>query len=227
MRDPRPSRVVSSSISFLTIAAAVASTLVSVPAAAGNHDRYDDRDYGQSYQRYDDRAYGAQYGNEYNGTYSNGAYSSSTDFAQVLSSRPIIRQVAVSQPRQQCWDEQVTYREPAPVAGNNAAGAILGGIIGGVAGHQIGGGSGRAVATGIGAVVGAGLGSHAGEYRRPAAVRTGYETRCQTVDDRRLEDRVEGYDVTYRYNGSVYHTTMPYDPGNRIAVNVDVRPARY
>lgn len=217
MRDPRPSRIVSSPTPFLTIAAALAATLVSLPAAAGNRDRYDDRYYG-----YDDRAYGAQYGNEYSG-----AYSSSTDFAQVISSRPIIRQVAVNEPRQQCWDEQVTYREPAPVAGNNAAGAILGGIIGGVAGHQFGGGSGRAVATGIGAVVGAGLGSHAGEYRRPAAVRTGYETRCQTVDDRRFEDRVEGYDITYRYNGNVYHTTMPYDPGNRIAVNVDVRPARY
>jgi len=222
MRDLMPSRARAFPTQYLTIAAAVAGVFASLPAAAGNRDRYDDRDYGQSYERYDDRAYGAQYGNEYNG-----AYSSSTDFAQVVSSRPIIRQVAVSQPRQQCWDEQVTYREPAPVAGNNAAGAILGGIIGGVAGHQIGGGSGRAVATGIGAVVGAGLGSHAGEYRRPAAMRTGYETRCQTIDDRRFEDRFEGYDVTYRYNGNVYHTTMPYDPGNRIAVNVDVRPARY
>ena len=233
MRAPMPSRAkffkTLPLTQSLTIAAAVAGALVSLPAAAGNRDRYDDRYSGGAYsERYDDRAYAnstynsTQYGNEYNG-----AYSSSSDFAQVISSRPIIRQVAVSQPRQQCWDEQVTYREPAAVSGNNAAGAILGGIIGGVAGHQIGGGSGRAVATGIGAVVGAGLGSHAGEYRRPAAVRTGYETRCQTVDDRRFEDRVDGYDVTYRYNGSVYHTTMPYDPGNRIAVNVDVRPARY
>lgn len=222
MRDPMPSRPASTPTKYLTIAAAVAGTLLSLPAAAGHRDRYDDRDYA-----YDDRAYSAQYGSTQYGNEYDGAYSSSTDFAQVISSRPIIRQVAVNEPRQQCWDEQVTYREPAPVAGNNAAGAILGGIIGGVAGHQIGGGSGRAVATGIGAVVGAGLGSHAGEYRRPAAVRTGYETRCQTVDDRRFEDRVEGYDVTYRYNGSVYHTTMPYDPGKRIAVNVDVRPARY
>ena len=224
MRDLMPSQARSFPTKSLTIAAAVAGILVSLPAAAGNRDRYDDRYYGGGY---DDRSYGNQYGSAQYGSEYNGAYSSSTDFAQVISSRPIVRQVAVSQPRQQCWDEQVTYREPAPVAGNNAAGAILGGIIGGVAGHQIGGGSGRAVATGIGAVVGAGLGSHAGEYRRPGAVRTGYETRCQTVDDRRYEDRVEGYDVTYRYNGGVYHTTMPYDPGNRIAVNVDVRPARY
>lgn len=225
MRDLMPSRARAFPTQYLTIAAAVIGALVSLPATAGNRDRYDDRYYGGD----DDRAYRTQYySSQYDQTpYSDGAYSSSTDFAQVISSRPIIRQVAVNEPRQQCWDEQVTYREPAPVAGNNAAGAILGGIIGGVAGHQFGGGSGRAVATGLGAVVGAGLGSHAGEYRRPAATRTGYETRCQTVDDRRFEDRVEGYDVTYRYNGNVYHTTMPYDPGNRIAVNVDVRPARY
>lgn len=150
-----------------------------------------------------------------------------TDFAEVIGTRPIIRQVAVTSPRQECWDEQVTYRDPAPVAGTNTAGAILGGIIGGVAGHQFGGGSGKAVATGLGAVIGASVGSRAGESQRGGAMRTGYETRCQTVEDRRYEDRVEGYDVTYRYNGNVYQTTLPYDPGNRLAVNVDVRPARY
>lgn len=152
--------------------------------------------------------------------------ASRSDYAEVLSARPIYTQVRVSQPRRECREEQVTYREPR-YTGDNAAGAILGGIIGGVAGHQFGGGSGRAVATGIGAVVGAGVGSRAGQYDRGGDTRTSYETRCETFDDTHVEDRVDGYDVTYRYQGATYHTTMPYDPGNRIAVNVDVRPVRY
>jgi hypothetical protein len=30
----------------------------------------------------------------------------------------------------------------------------------------------------------------------------------------------------YRYHGQKYMTEMPYDPGNRIKVRVDIRPAR-
>lgn len=192
----------------VAFAAALAATLAATPALA------DHRGYRDGYG-YDDAPGGA---------YDTGR---STDFAQVLSARPILRQVAVSEPRQECWDEPVRYREGAPVSGTNTAGAIVGGIIGGVIGHQFGGGSGKALATGVGAVVGASMGSHAGEYPQARPVRTGYETRCETVEGRRYEERVDGYDVTYRYNGNVYHTTMPYDPGNRIAVDVDVRPARY
>ncbi len=215
MREQTPSRI--RRFASATTVAALAVGLCPLPALAGRYDGYDPA-YDARYQPSD-----ADYRVE---------SSHRTDFAQVVSSRPIIRQVAVTEPRRQCWDEQVSYREPAPVAGSNVAGsnvagAIIGGVIGGVAGHQFGGGSGRAVATGVGAVVGAGLGSHAGEYPRGGAMRTGTETRCETVDDRRFEDRIDGYDVTYRYNGNLYQTTMPYDPGNRIAVDVDVRPARY
>jgi len=57
--------------------------------------------------------------------------------------------------------------------------------------------------------------------------RTTYEQRCRTVDDVRYDERVEGYDVTYRYNGRTYTTRMPYDPGNRLPVRVDVEPVSY
>jgi len=104
---------------------------------------------------------------------------------------------------------------------------ILGGIIGGVAGHQIGGGHGRDVATAVGAVIGAGVGNNATSRNRGQYERSGYETRCETVNDVDYEQRIDGYDVTYRYNGQIYQTRMPYDPGRRIPVNVDVRPAGY
>lgn len=203
MRTPGPPKK-PNSITVLAAFSVLAAGSLATPALAGHdchkHDRHH-ADY------YDSRA--------------------STDYAQVLSAEPIYRQVRVSAPRRECWDEQLTYREPAHAYGDNAAGAILGGIIGGVAGHQIGGGHGNDIATAVGAVVGAGLGSSVGGYDPGGYTRTGYETRCTTVDGTHYEQRVDGYEVTYRYNGRIYNTTLPYDPGNRLAVHVDVRPAAY
>ena len=160
-----------------------------------------------------------------------------SDYAQVLSSRPIVHQVAVSEPRQECWNEQVVYREPRYYQPTIGAGAILGGVIGGVIGHQFGGGHGRDVATAVGAVIGASAGAQQdayaygnyGAYRgyREAPERVGYEQRCRTVEDVRYQQQVDGYDVTYRYHGRIYRTRLPYDPGDRLVVNVDVRPATY
>ena len=79
--------------------------------------------------------------------------------------------------------------------------------------------------------LGASVGSHAGEYGggydRGGYTRTEYQRQCETVDDYHVENHIDGYDVAYRYHGDVYHTTMPYDPGDRIAVDVSVRPVRY
>lgn len=38
-------------------------------------------------------------------------------------------------------------------------------------------------------------------------------------------ERIDGYDVTYEYAGREYVTQLPYDPGERIRVRVDVTPA--
>ncbi|MDB5967627.1 MAG: hypothetical protein JWQ90_77 [Hydrocarboniphaga sp.] len=195
------------------LGAALVASLASAPAFAGRYDR-DDR----NGQYYDDSSTG-------------GDANPRTDFAQVVSTRPIYSQVQVNEPRDECRDVPVTYRERPSYSGDNTAGAVLGAVIGGVVGNQFGGGSGRAVATGLGAVVGASVGSHAGEYNggydRGDYARTGYQRQCQTVDDYHVENHIDGYDVAYRYHGAVYHTTMPYDPGDRIAVDVSVRPVRY
>ena len=45
--------------------------------------------------------------------------------------------------------------------------------------------------------------------------------------DYRYETALDGYDVTYRYNGRIFQTRWPHDPGTRIPVDVDVRPVRY
>lgn len=145
------------------------------------------------------------------------------EYAKVISARPIYQQVRVSAPRQECREERVVYREPS--YRNNDGAALFGAILGGVAGHQFGGGSGKSVATAAGALIGASVASNRSSVSRHTE-RVAYEQHCNTYDDYYTEDRIEGYDVTYRYNGRTYHTRTPYDPGSRIQVRVDVSPVR-
>lgn len=173
------------------------------------------------------------------------SYQPSQDYVQVLSTRPIVREVRISEPRQECYDERVVYRDQYRNDDNDynrsvnradrTIGTVLGGVIGGAIGHQFGEGSGRQIATAIGAVVGADVGRNAvSDSQRNAyggnnsnyRERVAYEPRCRTLENSRYEQQVQGYDVTYRYNGQVYTTQMPYDPGSRLPVRVDVSPLR-
>lgn len=145
------------------------------------------------------------------------------EYAQVVRAEPVLRQVRVSEPRRECFEEPVTertvyrgYRDPAA--------PLFGAIIGGVIGHQFGGGSGKDAATVAGALIGANHASHHSGTSRRVVERTVYETRCQVVREARYEQRVEGYNVTYRYQGRTYDTFMPYHPGKRLRVHVDVAP---
>ena len=165
-----------------------------------------------------------------------------TEYAQVLSARPIYREVRVSEPRQECWNERVVYRDEQYIeqgsryagSADRTIGTVLGGVIGGAIGHQFSEGSGKQIATAIGAVVGADVArnrydrrdAYYGEPQRAVRERVAYEPRCRTVSDGRYEQRVEAYDVTYRYRGQVYNTQMPYDPGARMPVRVEVTPLR-
>ncbi|MCX7071365.1 MAG: glycine zipper 2TM domain-containing protein [Gammaproteobacteria bacterium] len=158
-----------------------------------------------------------------------GRRNDNTDYADVISSRPIYTDVRVSVPREECYQEKVVYDDGYRGRDNSGVGAVLGAVVGGVVGNRFGQGSGRAVATAAGAVVGASAGASIGRnnsrgYREPSY---GYEERCRTIDESRYEQRVDGYDVRYRYHGRIYDTRLPYDPGDRLAVNVNVSPADY
>lgn len=150
------------------------------------------------------------------------------DYARVLSVEPVIRYVTVTTPVKECWDDVQTYstRHYAPgKAGKTLFGAILGGVIG----HQFGSGRGNDAATIAGALIGAGIGSntasnaptyHTTHYSRPIR-------RCETSYQSHEEQRIDGYEVIYSYNGRKYATRTPYDPGKRIRIRVDVRPAPF
>lgn len=158
-----------------------------------------------------------------------------TDYARVIDVDPIVRQVRVSVPRRECWME-TRYEEiehPATVRTHGAAGSmILGGIIGAAVGNQIGSGDGRRAATVAGAIIGSAIGHDVAERRAARAQPAAYYTetrpyeveRCKVSYHEEYEERIEGYRVTYEYNGRRYTTRLPYDPGDRIRVSVDVRP---
>jgi len=161
----------------------------------------------------------------------------SWDYARVVDVDPIIERTRISVPQRQCYretrydyaeyTERYTETRHAPAAGQ----MILGGVIGAALGNQIGSGDGRRAATVAGALIGSAIGhdvagrraARADERYAPERVARNVE-RCEThyVDD--YEERIEGYHVTYVYNGRRMSTRLPYDPGDRIRVRVDVRP---
>ncbi len=136
------------------------------------------------------------------------AYPSQAEMGRVLSSVPVIQQVAV--PRQVCTQEQVVV--PGQKSG---AGAAMGGIAGGALGNQIGSGSGRAVATMIGLMGGAILGDRV-EGNAPAQTQTLQRCTQQTI----YENRTVGYNVTYEYADKQYTVQMPQDPGAWVQLQV-------
>jgi uncharacterized protein YcfJ len=179
-------------------------------------------------------AFATDHGNPYgNGRYQ-GPPPSDYAYARVVDVDPIVRHVRVTVPKQECWTEtrydDVSYRERVGPPRQTVGGTILGGLIGAAVGNQIGRGDGRRAATVAGAVIGSAIGHDAAErrnggYDRVVTESRPYEAeRCETRYDEQFEDRIDGYRVTYEYNGIRQTTQLPYDPGDRIRVRVDVRP---
>lgn len=149
------------------------------------------------------------------------------DYAKVLSVTPVVRYVTVTTPVKECWEDVEHYTRRTPEAGR-AGRTLFGAILGGVIGHQFGSGSGNDAATVAGSMIGAAIGNETARARHGDGLeRVAYPVeRCETQYREHREERIDGYRVLYRYHGQKYMTEMPYDPGNRIRVRVDVRPMR-
>lgn len=213
-----------------------AATALALSAIAGSafaehrdHGRYYDSRYEQD--RYYDERY-EQYGAQY-------------DWAQVVDVAPVISQARQPVHREQCWEQpvhqRVVYDDHRHYRQHSSAAPVLGAIIGGVVGNQFGSGSGKVAMTVAGAALGNAIardGQRYEDYRyhddrygydRHGHDRYGYghdrvvyAQRCRTVTDYVRDERVMGYDVTYRYAGQTYQTRTDYHPGDRIRVRVDV-----
>ncbi len=163
----------------------------------------------------------------------------SVHYADVLDVEPVYRTVTVRVPEQECWQEEVhtqtVYYNDAPWDRHRStAGAtIAGGLIGGVIGRQFGDGKGRDAMTVVGTLVGSAIANsnaqrrnyHARGYARSySQPSVDYVRRCETVSRVRHEERIDGYRVTYLYNGSEFTTRTDHDPGHRIPVRVSITP---
>jgi uncharacterized protein YcfJ len=139
--------------------------------------------------------------------------------ADVVSSTPIYE--SFNEPRRECWNEQVGVEAPRQ---RDYGGAVIGGLFGGLLGHQMGKGSGRDWGTAVGAATGAIVGDNIDNSgRQTVAGAPRYEQRCREIDN--WSRRLTGYNVTYRYEGQIFTTVMPYDPGPTVRLNVNVSVA--
>lgn len=145
------------------------------------------------------------------------------DYATVIEAKPIIKTVRVSTPREECWDEEVVFREHYSDNGvGTVVGAVLGGALGNAVGHHK---RNKQVGAVVGAILGATLGHAASANargRRHSNYRT--EERCEIKYEYHEEDRVIGYRVRYRYLDETYTTRTDIDPGDTLKVRVAVSP---
>jgi len=136
-----------------------------------------------------------------------------TEYGAVVSSTPVMQSVPV--PQRVCNDQEVVYQQQP-----SGAGALFGAIAGAALGNAIGGGGGRVAATGIGLVAGSAIGNQVEANGLPPTTST--VQRCRTVT--RYENRLVGYDVVYDYQGVRRSVRMSQDPGQSIALEVNVSP---
>jgi uncharacterized protein YcfJ len=159
-----------------------------------------------------------------------------TDSAPVTSVRPRMDRIPVN--REECWSEQRRGYEDRRVTRQDTgapigAGTVLGAVVGGVIGHQFGNSSGgRDRGTAAGAIVGGLVGNQIDRDNAGAPPSQYVETerrpvvreveRCRTVQE--VREVPVGYEVRYRYGPREFVTQMPFDPGRRVRVAVDIRP---
>jgi len=159
------------------------------------------------------------YGDERDGRYGASDY----DYAQVVDVQPLRRRVRVSEPVRECWDE-VSYASDGPFSSRHVGSTLLGGLIGGVIGNQVGSGRGQTAARIGGAIIGGAIGHNVSRDRQGGAYAGERVERCEVHYRDSWEERIDGYEVAYLYGGRRYMTRMPYDPGERVRIRVDVTP---
>ena len=143
------------------------------------------------------------------------------DYGTVVESVPIVKNIRVTTPREECWDEEVTYRQRR---GDSELSTVVGAVIGGALGNAVGH---HKKNKQVGAVVGAVLGGSIGRSiakGQPQSTRTQTEEVCRVINEYSEEERIVGYLVRYRYNDETYTIRTDEDPGDSIKLRLAVTP---
>jgi len=170
-----------------------------------------------------------------------GAYR---EYGRVIEVVPLYRTVEVRVPHRECYEDYERVEHPGrgrgrghgrDDRGRNVVSTIAGGVIGGVIGRQFGDGRGRDAMTVLGALVGSSVANGASrgdayrydDHRSTYYSRASYRTveRCNVAYESRVEQASDGYLVTYEYGGRTYTTRTENHPGQRLALDVEIRPA--
>lgn len=140
------------------------------------------------------------------------------EYAKVIESRPVIRMVERVDYERQCQPRVVRYQERR----SNGSDRFFGSVVGAAIGHALGHNSKhRTGATIAGAIIGSNI---AGDNHRTARSNERLENQCFMQPVTWEEEQVIGYDVVYRYNGRKYETRLPYEPGKRLKIRIQVLP---
>lgn len=158
-------------------------------------------------------------------SYRDSHYSSAgshRDYAKVTHVQPLYERGSRRIPETHCHIE--TYRESGSASSHT--GTILGGIIGAAIGNELGH---KKRNKQVGAVAGGLLGASIGRdvSRRNQRGEPRYQERevCETHYRTENVRQLTGYQVSYKYRGRHYQTRTEQHPGDRIPVNLVVRPA--
>ena len=143
--------------------------------------------------------------------------------APVVDVRPLVEIVEVSTPREVCWNEEVERYVEEPARGPRTS-TIVGTVLGAAIGNNIAEGRDRKSARIAGALLGGAIGRDVG--RRNAHTRrvVTQERRCEVEHVAYEEERINGYRVTYRYEGREFVTRTERDPGETLRLRVSIAP---
>lgn len=145
------------------------------------------------------------------------------EYAQVVQANPIYQIVELSEPSEQCWQEEVII-ERSSRGGSNTP-VVVSTIIGGAIGNAVGSNkSNQRVGAVLGAVLGHSIGRDIVRNNRRSRTDSEIVERCKTVYETVQEERLVGYQVTYLYEGEERTIRTDSDPGEQIKLRVSVQP---
>ena len=144
--------------------------------------------------------------------------------AEVVAVSPLYETVTYSEPREECRLERVAYSDREQRSGTpKLVGALIGGALGNALGAKE---PNKKVGAVVGGLLGYSIGKDVARHKRHhgGAVRYRQEQVCEVFYDRREEQQLTGYDVTYAYAGRTYQAVLDEHPGDTLRVKVRIRP---